>query len=116
MPLPSSTAEKKLDLIFHALSDSTRRNLLGRLATKGPALITELAAPFSMSLPGLSKHIRVLERAKLVKRDVDGRAHYCSLGIEPFREIERWMEYYRKFWDETLDSLADFVEAEQKKK
>jgi DNA-binding transcriptional ArsR family regulator len=101
--------EERLDRIFSALSDRTRRGLLARLAER-PAMVTELAAPWRMSLPAVSKHIRVLERAGLVTRAVDGRVHRCSLSARPLREAERYLDRYRSFWEETLDSLARYVE------
>ncbi|MSO65794.1 MAG: ArsR family transcriptional regulator [Alphaproteobacteria bacterium] len=88
------SAEDQLDRVFYALSDRTRRALLARLA-EGPAMITELAAPFAMSRPAVSKHIRVLEAAKLVDRAVDGRVHRCSLSAEPLADIQQWLARYR---------------------
>ena len=104
-----SIAEEKLDRVFSALADQTRRGLLSRLAEK-PATVTELAAPWKMSLPAVSKHIRVLERAGLVARTVDGRVHHCSLSAVPLRDAELYIARYRSFWEETLDSLARYVE------
>lgn len=102
-------ADARLDLIFRALGDQTRRTLLAQLA-RGPAMITELAEPFGISLPAVSRHIRVLERARLVERTVDGRVHRCSLRAEPLREAERWLTHYREFWTGTLDALARHVQ------
>ena len=102
-------AEDRLDLVFHALSDRTRRALLDRL-TRGPARITELARPFAMSLPAVSKHLRVLERARLIERTVSGRVHECSFGAAPLQEVERWLEHYRGFWEDKLAALARYVE------
>lgn len=99
----------RLDGVFHALSDRTRRALLSRLAS-GPAIVTELAAPFAMSLPAVSKHIRVLEGAGLVARTVDGRIHRCALAPGPLRQIEHWLDFYRGFWSETLDAVARYAE------
>jgi DNA-binding transcriptional ArsR family regulator len=103
--------DDRLDRVFHALSDRTRRALLARLAQK-PAKITELAAPFDMSLPALSRHIRVLEHARLLRRTVDGRVHRCSLRAGPLHEADAWIEAYRPFWEGTLDALARYVEQE----
>ncbi len=100
-----------MDWVFHALGDRTRRALLSRLS-RGPAMVTELAAPFDMALPSVSKHIRVLERAKLVKRTVDGRVHRCTLAARPLGEADAWLAYYRPFWEETLDALAHYIEDE----
>src|SRR4051812_1684395 len=102
--------DDRLDLLFHALSDRTRRSILARLSRldsdsdsdSAPLSITELAEPFAMSLPAVSKHIRVLERAGLVKRTVDGRVHRCSLQASSLREVDRWLAHYRAFWDEAL--------------
>jgi len=105
----SSDTDARLDGVFHALSDRTRRALLARLS-EGPAKVTDLAAPFAMSLPAVSKHLRVLEGARLIERTVDGRVHRCSLAPEPLREAERWLDYYRGFWNERLDALARYVE------
>src|SRR5215468_3560266 len=84
----SLSREDQLDRIFGALADRTRRALLARLAER-PAMVTELAAPFDMSLPAVSRHIRVLEQARLVERAVDGRMHLCSQP-EPLKAVEGW--------------------------
>jgi DNA-binding transcriptional ArsR family regulator len=103
-----SNGEVHLDLVFRALGDQTRRALLARLADK-PAMVTELAQPFAMSLPAVSRHIRVLEHAGLVARTVDGRVHHCSLSATPLKDVEMWLSQYRRFWEGTLDSLARHV-------
>jgi DNA-binding transcriptional ArsR family regulator len=102
-------SDDQLDLVFHAISDRTRRALLARLAA-GPVMVTELARPFAMSLPGVGKHIRVLERARLVSRTVDGRIHRCSFTPKPLQEAERWLDHYRSFWTDALDGLARYAE------
>jgi DNA-binding transcriptional ArsR family regulator len=104
-----ASREQRLDRIFSALSDRTRRALLRRLA-RSPSSVTDLAAPFDMSLPAVSKHIRVLEQAGLITRHVDGRVHRCALEPAPLAEVERWLLHYRTFWQENLDALAAFVE------
>jgi DNA-binding transcriptional ArsR family regulator len=104
------TAEDRLDAVFHALGDRTRRALLARLA-RNPAMITELASPFAMSLPAVSRHIRVLEGAGLVTRDIDGRMHRCSLNAKPFKTAESWLSHYRKFWEGNLEALASYAES-----
>jgi DNA-binding transcriptional ArsR family regulator len=101
--------EERLDAVFHALSDRTRRALLARLRTR-PAMITELAKPFAMSLPALSRHIRVLESAGLIERTIAGRVHECALNATPLKSIEAWISHYTPFWEGTLDSLARHVE------
>jgi DNA-binding transcriptional ArsR family regulator len=102
-----------LDLVFRALGDQTRRALLAKL-TRGPAMVTELAEPFQMSLPAVSRHIRVLEQAHLVEREVDGRVHRCSLRAGALRDAQQWLNHYRCFWEGTLESLAGYVEREKK--
>ena len=76
---------------------------------QGELTVSELALPHRMSLPAVSKHLRVLERAGLVDRAIDGRIHRCSLNAGPLEEIERWLDYYREFWEGTLDALARHV-------
>src|SRR5216683_2622769 len=107
-------SEGELDLIFRALGDRTRRALLARLAER-PAMVTELAQPFAMSLPAVSRHIRVLEKAGLVARTVDGRVHHCSLSATPLKDVELWLRQYRRFWEGTLESLACYVEDDAEK-
>jgi len=104
-----SRTDDQLDLVFHALSDRTRRALLARLSRK-PAKITDLAAPFPISLPAVSRHIRVLEQARLVRRTVDGRVHHCALDARALKGVDVWLDHYRSFWEGTLDSLAAYVE------
>lgn len=107
---PTAT-EDRLDRVFQALANRTRRAMLARLV-RGPTMVTELAAPFAMSLPSVSKHLKVLEQAGLVERAVDGRVHHCSLGVAPLRELETWLDHYRGFWDDSLAALAHYVEGE----
>jgi DNA-binding transcriptional ArsR family regulator len=109
LPKTRNNAEDRLDRVFHALGDRTRRALLARLSD-GPAMITELAGPFAMSLPAVSKHLRVLESAGLVERTVQGRVHQCSLHAQSLIEVDTWLAFYRPFWADTLDALAQFVE------
>jgi DNA-binding transcriptional ArsR family regulator len=104
----SPSSEERLDRIFGALSDRTRRALLARLSRQ-PAKISDLAEPFDMSLPAVSKHVRVLERAGLVRRTIDGRVHRCSLDASPLEEADEWLARYRVFWLASLDNLARFV-------
>src|ERR1700735_4529450 len=98
-----------LDATFAALSDATRRGILARLAT-GEASVTELAKPYEMSLPAVSKHLRVLESAGLVARSKDGRVHRCRLEAAPLKSAAEWIEHYRRFWEAQFDSLARFLE------
>lgn len=100
----------RLDLIFHALANTTRRALLQRLK-QGPAMVTELAKPFGMSLNAVSKHLIVLERAGLIDRTIEGRTHACALRADPLADAENWLLSYQAFWDNKLDDLAHFVES-----
>lgn len=99
-----------LDSTFAAISDATRRGILARLARQGETSVSELAAPYKMSLPAVSKHLRVLEHAGLVARQKDGRVHRCRLQAEPMKEAAAWIEHYRQFWEAQLDSLARYLE------
>jgi DNA-binding transcriptional ArsR family regulator len=102
-----------LDSTFAALSDATRRGILARLAL-GETSVSELAAPYEMSLPAVSKHLRVLEGAGLVKRHKDGRVHRCRLVADPMKNAAAWIEHYRQFWESQFDSLARYLEESQK--
>lgn len=97
-----------LDATFGALSDATRRGILARLAT-GETTVSELAAPYEMSLPAVSKHLRVLEGAGLVTRHKDGRVHRCRLIAEPMKNAAEWIERYRVFWEEQFDALERYL-------
>jgi DNA-binding transcriptional ArsR family regulator len=99
-----------LDSTFAALSDATRRGILARLARRGETSVSDLAAPYKMSLPAVSKHLRVLEHAGLVSRQKDGRVHRCRLRAEPMKDAAAWIEHYRQFWEAQLDSLARYLE------
>ena len=98
-----------LDLVFGALSDPTRRQILRRLS-KGPVPVTELAEPFDMSLPAVSKHIRVLEKAGMVRRHREGRVHRLELEAQPMKTAVDWIAEYRQFWESSLDSLERYLE------
>jgi DNA-binding transcriptional ArsR family regulator len=106
--------EPHLDATFAALSDATRRGILARLA-QGEASVSDLAAPYDISLPGVSKHLRVLERAKLIARRKDGRINRCRLVAEPMKDAAEWIERYRQFWEQQFDALARFLEESQRK-
>lgn len=97
-------SSERLDVVFHALSDSTRRSMLRTLARR-QCSVGELAAPFDISLAAASKHIKVLERAGLVRRSVHGRAHLCRLDPRPLRECAEWVNFYERFWNQSLDAL-----------
>src|SRR5690242_8805910 len=98
----------KLDRIFHALSDSTRREILLQIAGK-ECTVSELAAPYKMSLAAVSKHLKVLEAADLLQRTVDGRVHRCSMNAEPLQKVSKVIQEYQAFWSDQLDSLAEFL-------
>ena len=112
----SLATTEKLDRTFAALADPTRRAILARLAS-GEASVTELAAPFDISLPAISKHLKVLERAGLISRGRDAQRRPCRLEAEPLGEADAWLENYRKFWEaqfQRLDVLLEELKAEEK--
>jgi len=102
---------QSLDLAFGALSDPTRRAIVQRL-TAGPVRVTDLAAPFPMSLNAVSKHVKVLERAGLVIRVKEGREHQLVLNPDPIRAVSAWAGGFETFWNDRLDNLERFLEAE----
>lgn len=97
-----------LDRTFSALADPTRRRILADLA-HGDCCVTDLAKPHSMSLPAISKHLRVLERAGLVRRSRCGRVHSLKLEAKPLQQAQLWIEEYRRFWEESFDRLDDYL-------
>jgi DNA-binding transcriptional ArsR family regulator len=101
-----------LDRTFSALSDPTRRDILDRL-TRGPATISELAQPFNITLPGLMKHVRILEEAHLVVTEKQGRTRQCRLGSEHLDDAAQWMETYRRRWEARLDRLGGYLERQR---
>src|SRR5213596_1345974 len=107
-------ASRTLDKTFAALADPTRRKILAHLA-RGDRRVTDLARPHDMSLPAISKHLRVLEKAGLLRRRRYGRVHEMQLNAEPLREAARWVEEYRKFWEGSLDRLAEYLEKTNKR-
>ena len=100
---------KSLDLTFAALADPTRRSILTRLST-GDSSVMALAEPFDVSLPAISKQLRVLERAGLLVQQRDGRIRRCKLEAQPMREAVEWIAQYRRFWEDNLESLASYLE------
>ena len=104
-------SETQLDLVFRALGDRTRRDLLRRLAQE-PSGVTDLAKNFDMTLAAVGKHLRVLEKAGLIQRTIRGRVHQCSLNALPLRDADQWLATYQKFWDENLDSLIDHLQSD----
>lgn len=101
----------RLDALFGALSDPTRRAMLQELSAQ-PRTVGELAAPFEISLAGASKHIQVLERAGLIRREVQGRVHTCTLEAQPLHEGAEWLRHYERFWTHKLDVLEAILKAE----
>ncbi|MDZ8183871.1 MAG: metalloregulator ArsR/SmtB family transcription factor [Nostoc sp. ChiSLP02] len=108
----------RLSITFAALADPTRRAILAHLA-KGEASVTELAQPFKMSLPAISKHLKVLERAGLIARGREAQWRPCRLEAEPLKNAADWIEQYRQFWEQNLDRLDEYLQqlqAEEKKR
>ena len=105
----------QLSLTFAALADPTRRAILARLVT-GECSVTELAEPFDMSLPGVSKHLRVLERAGLIARTRDAQFRRCHIDAAPLKEVVDWAEHYRDLWEGRLDRLDNYLQRLQSKK
>jgi DNA-binding transcriptional ArsR family regulator len=103
-----------LSSTFAALADPTRRAILARLGT-GEASVTELAEPFDMSLPAISKHLKVLERAGLIARSRDAQWRPCHLNPKPLKEAADWIEHYREFWEQSFDRLDEYLRQLQKK-
>jgi len=103
---------KSLDLVAAAIADPTRRAILARLS-RGPATVSDVAIAFSMTLTGFCKHVRVLERASLVRRTRRGRAKVLALSPEPLREVAEWTLQYKKFWNDRLDRLQAFFEKDE---
>ncbi|SDS80977.1 helix-turn-helix transcriptional regulator [Jiangella sp. DSM 45060] len=98
----------RLDVVFAALSDPTRRAVVERLRL-GPATMTELATPLAASLPALTKHLAVLQRAGLVATAKQGRRRYCTLTAQPLRDAAAWLAEYGAYWDERLDALTGYL-------
>jgi DNA-binding transcriptional ArsR family regulator len=108
--------DDQLSHTFAALADPTRRAILARLAA-GEAAVTELAAPFDMSLPAVSKHLKVLERAGLIARTRDAQWRRCHLEPAPLKDAADWIDRYKKFWEESFDRLDDYLrELKEKEK
>jgi DNA-binding transcriptional ArsR family regulator len=104
----------RLDAAFSALADPTRRAILARLAL-GETTVNELAEPFDMSLPNISKHLKVLENAGLISRSRDAQRRPCKIEPEPLKEVSAWVEAYRKLWEERFDRLDDYLQQLQDK-
>jgi DNA-binding transcriptional ArsR family regulator len=111
-----TSSDRRLDATFIALADPTRRAILARLAS-GEASVTELAEPFAMSQPAVSKHLKVLERAGLISRGRDAQRRPCRIEAKPLADANKWLEKYRRFWEgnfQRLDALLDEMKAERR--
>lgn len=104
----------RLNATFAALADPTRRAILARLA-RGEASVTELAEPFDMSLPAVSKHLKVLENAGLIARGREAQYRPCRIAPRGLKDVDRWLERYRRFWEQSLDRLDDYLHELQAK-
>src|ERR1700680_5062882 len=104
----------RMSTTFAALADGTRRAILARLAS-GEASVSELAAPFEMSMPAVSKHLKVLERAGLIARGREAQWRPCRLEAAPLKEVADWVERYRRFWEQSFDRLDDYLRKLQTK-
>jgi DNA-binding transcriptional ArsR family regulator len=107
--MPAATATDQLNRTFSALADPTRRAILARLAA-GEASVTELAEPFEMTLPAVSKHLKVLERAGLIARGRERQWRPARLEAGPLKEVAEWTARYRRFWEESYDRLDEYLE------
>ena len=101
-------SQDSLSNTFSALSDATRRGILLHLIS-GEQTVKELAKPFKMSLPAISKHLKVLERAGLIERSIEAQWRPCRIKAEPLKEATGWLEHYRRFWEESFDRLDDYL-------
>ncbi|MEX0800584.1 MAG: metalloregulator ArsR/SmtB family transcription factor [Dehalococcoidia bacterium] len=108
--MPTDTLSKT----FAALADPTRREILARL-THGEATVTELARPFEMTLPAVSKHLKVLERAGLIARGREAQWRPCRLDAGPLKDADAWLEHYRQFWEQRFDRLDEYLSEVQRK-
>ena len=108
------TSAEQLDAVFGALADPTRRAILARLAS-GEASVSALAEPFEMSLPAISKHLKVLQRAGLIARGRNAQWRPCRLDAAPLKEAATWLEKYRRFWEQSFDRLDEYLKALQTK-
>ena len=108
------TATDHLSSTFSALADPTRRAILARLSS-GEASVQELAKPFNMTLPAVSKHLKVLEKARLIRRSRSAQWRPCYLEAAPLKEASDWVEQYRRFWEASLDRLGDYLRELQTK-
>ena len=110
--MSSTVSEGLLDATFGALADPTRRAILVRLA-RGNATVGELAKPFDFALPTISRHLKVLERARLIEKRKDASRRECKLRVEPLQQASKWINTYTAFWEATLESLEEFAIGER---
>src|ERR1700722_19653223 len=103
---------EQLDKTFFVMSDPTRRAIIGNLARKGTCSVLELAEPFNMSLPAISKHLKLLENANLISRKREGRVHYLKLCADPMSEANDWLAAYSRFWNTQLDSFERYLNSQ----
>jgi DNA-binding transcriptional ArsR family regulator len=108
----NASADDSLTAVFSALADPTRRAILQRLS-RGEATVTELAEPFAMTLPAISKHLKVLERAGLISRGREAQWRPCRLEPKAVQGVTRWLDEYRQYWEESFDRLSDYLTAVQ---
>ena len=107
--MAQETQMDSLDHIFSALGNPIRREIIAQIAEQQVATVSELADPFDVSLNAISKHLKVLERAGLIRREVKGREHYCRINSRALQDASEWLDYYRQFWSVRLDALEEAV-------
>lgn len=103
--------EAQLDTVFSALSDPTRREMIARL-TRGDMSVADLAEPFKISKPAVTKHLKKLERAGLIRRHIEGRTHRCELVAEPLSEVSHWLQFYERYWNAKFDQLDAYLSSD----
>ena len=103
---------QQLDKVFFALADGTRRGILARLA-QGSTTIGELAAPFQISKPAISRHMKILEKAGLIERTISGRHHHCTLTTSGLKTAEDWLNFHRRFWESRFEALSALLQKEE---
>ena len=113
--MPYQTATDTLSLTFAALADPTRRAMLARLA-QGPAMVKELAEPFKLSMPAISKHLKVLERAGFIERGREAQWRPAQLQAAPLKDVSQWLEHYRQNWEQNFDRLEEYLRTINKAK
>lgn len=104
--------DSQLTQVFSAISDPTRRRIM-TLLTRDRQTVVGLAKNFSMSLPAVSKHIKILEKSGLITRQIEGRTHYLQIEATPLKQASNWIEFYEQFWNKQLDALEEFINEDQ---